>query len=328
MVFNFRPNDDFGVDRVVVVVAQRRQEVHRDHAGHRWCVFHFKQHAARRNVADDGVAVAIQVTTNLHQLSFVEAIMDALVRAHVSAACSRDGPHRSAVVIQNRGQAWNRFAGFHKKMIAQPTMKSKCLRLSTCRIFITYCIRWLLIFDAGSEDGCAMSIIRPFRGHTPQLGDDVFVAENAAVIGDVVVGQASSIWYSATVRGDVMPIRIGTHTSIQDNAVIHVTAGRFGTEIGNRVTVGHGAIIHACVVEDDCLIGMGSVLLDGCRIGRGSLIGAGALVTPGTIIPPGSMVVGSPAKVKREISQQETQWIAFSSQHYVDLARAYIATVG
>jgi len=173
-----------------------------------------------------------------------------------------------------------------------------------------------------------MSIIRPFRGHTPQLAEHVFVAENAAIIGDVSVGQASSIWYSATVRGDVMPIRIGSHTSIQDNAVIHVTAGRFGAEIGSRVTVGHGAIIHACVVEDDCLVGMGSVLLDGCRIGRGSLIGAGALVTPGTIIPPGSMVVGSPAKVKREISQQEIQWIAFSSQHYVDLARAYIATAG
>ena len=171
-----------------------------------------------------------------------------------------------------------------------------------------------------------MSIIRPFRGQAPRLAPDVFVADNAAIIGDVEIGEASSIWYSATVRGDVMPIRIGAFTSIQDNAVIHVTAGRFGTTIGSRVTVGHGAIVHACVVEDDCLIGMGSILLDGCHIGRGSLIGAGALVTPGTVIPPGSMVVGSPAKIKRNISDEETRWIAFSSQHYVELARAYIAT--
>lgn len=123
-----------------------------------------------------------------------------------------------------------------------------------------------------------------------------------------------------------MAITVGAQTSIQDNAVVHVTAGRFGTRIGNRVTVGHSAIVHACTVEDDCLIGMGAILLDGCVIGAGSLIGAGALITPGTIIPPGSMVVGSPGKVKRPISEEERAWIAFSSHHYVELAHAYIAT--
>jgi gamma-carbonic anhydrase len=171
-----------------------------------------------------------------------------------------------------------------------------------------------------------MSIIRSFRGITPTLGTQVFVADNAAIIGDVVIGDHSSVWFSTTIRGDVMPIRIGSSTSIQDNAVVHVTAGRFGTTIGSRVTVGHGAIIHACVIEDDCLIGMGSILLDGCRIGAGSLIGAGALVTPGTVVPPRSMVVGSPARVKRPLTDEETTWIGFSSHHYVELARAYIAT--
>jgi gamma-carbonic anhydrase len=170
-----------------------------------------------------------------------------------------------------------------------------------------------------------MSNLVPFRGHRPALGDGVFVAHNAAVIGEVQVGAHTSIWYSATIRGDVMPIRIGSHTSIQDNAVVHVTSGRFGTTIGSRVTVGHGAIIHACVVEDDCLIGMGSIILDGATIGAGSLIGAGSVVTPGTVVPPGSMVIGSPGRVKRQISDEERRWIAFSSAHYVELARAYIA---
>jgi carbonic anhydrase/acetyltransferase-like protein (isoleucine patch superfamily) len=153
----------------------------------------------------------------------------------------------------------------------------------------------------------------------------VFIAENAAVIGDVVIGESSSIWYSTTVRGDVMPIRIGARTSIQDNAVIHVTSDFSGTDIGNDCTVGHSAIIHACTVEDFCLIGMGSIILDGARIGSGSLVGAGALVTPGTIIPPRSLVIGSPAKVKRPLSEKEREQIDYGAKHYVELARTYLA---
>jgi gamma-carbonic anhydrase len=164
-----------------------------------------------------------------------------------------------------------------------------------------------------------------FKGKYPQIAPSVFVAGNAAVIGDTVIGEGSSVWFSTTIRGDVMPIVIGAGTSIQDNAVVHVTGGRSGTTIGSRVTVGHGAIIHACVVEDDCLIGMGAVLLDGCRIGKGSVIGAGAVITPGTIIAPGSLVVGAPGKVKRSVSVEETRWIADSAIHYVELAHAYIA---
>jgi gamma-carbonic anhydrase len=171
-------------------------------------------------------------------------------------------------------------------------------------------------------------MIRVFDGKRPELGRGVFLAETCAVIGDVVIGDESSIWYSTVVRGDVMPIRIGARTSIQDGTVVHVTSGKFGTQIGNDCTVGHGAIIHACTVEDFCLIGMGATILDGARIGRGSLVGAGALVTPGTDIPPNSLVLGSPARVKREVNAREREQIEYGAVHYVELARQYLAGGG
>ncbi len=170
-----------------------------------------------------------------------------------------------------------------------------------------------------------MSTIRVFAGKRPVIGRGVFVAETAAVIGDVEIGEESSIWYGTTIRGDVMPIRIGARTSVQDGTVVHVTSGKFGTTIGDDCTIGHGAIIHACVVEDLCLIGMGSIILDGARIGRGSLVGAGALVTPGTDIPPDSLVIGSPAKVKRPVNAREREQIAYGAAHYVQLTRVYLA---
>ena len=166
--------------------------------------------------------------------------------------------------------------------------------------------------------------IRPFRGRTPQLGRDVFVADAAAVIGDVVIGDRSTVWYGTVIRGDVMPIRVGAETSIQDNSVIHVTSDVAGTTVGDRVTVGHRVILHACVVEDDCIIGMGSIILDQAVIGRGSIIGAGAVVTPGTVIPPGSLALGAPARVKRPVTDAERAWIASSAAHYVELGRAYL----
>ena len=167
------------------------------------------------------------------------------------------------------------------------------------------------------------AIIRTFAGKTPQIDRSVFLAESCSVIGDVVIGANSSVWYGTVIRGDVMPIRVGERTSIQDNTVIHVTSDFSGTIIGSDCTVGHSAIIHACTVEDFCLIGMGSIILDGARIGRGSLVGAGALVTPGTDIPPGSLVVGSPAKVKRPVNDKEREQIAYGAQHYVELAQRY-----
>jgi gamma-carbonic anhydrase len=171
-----------------------------------------------------------------------------------------------------------------------------------------------------------VAIVRMYGDKRPRIASTAFLAENCAVIGDVEIGEESSIWYSATVRGDVMPIRIGARTSIQDGTVIHVTAGKFGTTIGSDCTVGHGAIIHACTVEDFCLIGMGSIILDGARIGRGSLVGAGALVTPGTDIPPGSLVIGSPAKVKRPVNAKEREQIEYGAAHYVELTRVYLAS--
>ena len=170
--------------------------------------------------------------------------------------------------------------------------------------------------------------IVPFGGKRPTIGRGVFLADTCSVIGDVEIGEETSIWYGTVIRGDVMPIRIGARTSVQDNTVVHVTAGRYGTTIGSDCTIGHGAIIHACTVEDFCLIGMGSVILDGARIGRGSLVGAGALVTPGTDIPPDSLVIGSPAKVKRQINEKEREQIVFGAAHYVELTRRYLAEGG
>src|SRR5690242_15797255 len=120
--------------------------------------------------------------------------------------------------------------------------------------------------------------LRKYMGTTPTVGAGCFIAETAMVIGDTVLGEGTSIWYGAVVRGDQMPIRIGANTSIQDNSVVHVTSGVAGTVVGDRVTVGHSVILHACTVEDDCIIGMGSIILDRSRIGAGSIVGAGALV--------------------------------------------------
>lgn len=172
------------------------------------------------------------------------------------------------------------------------------------------------------------AVIRSFNGKRPQLGRDVFLAETCALIGDVVVGDESSIWYSTVLRGDVMSIQVGARTSMQDGTIVHVTSERFGTTVGNDCTIGHGVILHACTVEDWCLIGMGSTILDGARIGRGSLVGAGALVTPGTDIPPGSLVLGSPARVVRPVNQKEREQIEYAAAHYVEQARRYLAGDG
>ena len=172
------------------------------------------------------------------------------------------------------------------------------------------------------------ALVRVHGGVRPQLGARVFLAETAAVIGDVAIGEDSSIWYGTVLRGDVMPIRVGARTSVQDGTVVHVTAGVAGATIGDDCTIGHAAIIHACTIEDRCLIGMGAILLDGARVGRGSLVGAGALVTPGTDIPAGSLVLGAPAKVKRPINDQEREQIAYGAHHYVELARRYLAESG
>jgi carbonic anhydrase/acetyltransferase-like protein (isoleucine patch superfamily) len=169
------------------------------------------------------------------------------------------------------------------------------------------------------------AIVRSYGAKRPRIGSGVFLAETCAVIGDVVIGDQSSIWYSTVLRGDVMSIRIGARTSVQDGSVIHVTSEQFGTTVGDDCTVGHGVILHGCTIEDFCLIGMGSRILDGARVGRGSLVGAGALITPGADIPPDSLVLGAPAKVVRPVKPSEREQIEYGAVHYVELARRYLA---
>src|SRR3984885_383402 len=158
-----------------------------------------------------------------------------------------------------------------------------------------------------------------FLRKKPRLGKNVFIAKNATVIGDVTLGAHSSVWYGAVLRGDINRIVVGHHTNIQDNAVLHL-ADDFPCILGNWVTVGHGAIVHACKVGDEVLVGMGAVILDGAVIGRRSLIGAKALVTQGTKIPPGSLVLGSPAKVVRELTAKERAGLKLWAAKYAENA--------
>ena len=167
-------------------------------------------------------------------------------------------------------------------------------------------------------------MIKKFQNKQPQLGEDVYVSENAMVIGDVILGDEVNIWFGAVLRGDMHYIKIGNRTNIQDNSVVHVTTGVSPTNIGNGVTVGHGAIIHGCTIEDDCLIGMGAILMDDAIIGEGSLIGAGALIPPNMKIPKNSLVVGSPGKVIRQIKEVEREMITERPQEYIDLASIYL----
>jgi carbonic anhydrase/acetyltransferase-like protein (isoleucine patch superfamily) len=168
-------------------------------------------------------------------------------------------------------------------------------------------------------------LIRGFAGLHPRVDPTAFIADSATVIGDVVVGARSSIWFGAVLRGDVFHIRIGDETSIQDNSVVHVTHGKHATVVGSRVTVGHGVTLHGCTIGDGCIVGMGAVVLDEAKVGEGSIVGAGALVTPGTEIPPRHLAVGTPARVKRPLTDDELAWLADSAKHYVDLIARYSA---
>lgn len=161
-------------------------------------------------------------------------------------------------------------------------------------------------------------------GATPALDGAAFIAANATVHGDVVLGPDASVFYGAVLRGDINVIRIGRGSNIQDNSIVHLSDGH-GTVVGDFVTVGHAATLHGCTVEDGCLIGMGSIILDGARIGAGSIVGAGSLVTMGFSCPPDSMVMGRPAKVVRALKPEEIGAGRRLAEKYVEVARAHAA---
>ncbi len=156
----------------------------------------------------------------------------------------------------------------------------------------------------------------------PKIHPTVFIAQTATVIGDVTIGKDSSVWFSAVLRGDAAPITVGEGTSVQDGAVLHVD-DEIPCSVGNRVTIGHGAIIHGAVVEDDCLIGIGSIILNKAYIGSFSLIAAGALVPEGMEVPPRSVVMGVPGKIVRQVSEADIERIRNGAQNYIERARNY-----
>ena len=158
-----------------------------------------------------------------------------------------------------------------------------------------------------------------FLRKKPKVSPGAYIASTAAVIGDVTLGRCASVWYGAVLRGDINRIVVGHHSNVQDNAVLHL-ADKLPCILGNWVTVGHGAVIHACTVGDQCLVGMGAVILDGAVIGKESIVGAKALVTQGAKIPPGSLVLGAPAKVVRKLTKEERAGLRWWAQKYVDNA--------
>jgi carbonic anhydrase/acetyltransferase-like protein (isoleucine patch superfamily) len=165
------------------------------------------------------------------------------------------------------------------------------------------------------------------KGVTPTLGKDVYVAPNATIIGDVVIGDASSVWFGVVIRGDVFPIRIGARTNIQDNAVVHVTNGKAATTIGDDVTMGHLALVHGCTIGSRCLIGMGSIVLDHAIVEDECFVGAGALVPPGMRVPARSLVVGRPARVIRKLEEADLADIRNAGALYVQYARDFASDV-
>jgi carbonic anhydrase/acetyltransferase-like protein (isoleucine patch superfamily) len=168
-------------------------------------------------------------------------------------------------------------------------------------------------------------MIRPHRGRLPRIHPTAFIDDSAQVIGDVEIGEASSVWMCVVMRGDVHRIRIGDRSNVQDGTVVHAMKDTHPTTVGHDVTIGHAAVIHGCTIEDRCLIGMGAILLNGARIGSGSIVAAGALVVEGMQVPPRSLVMGSPAKVRRTLSDSEVAEIQMYADRYVAYRLDYMA---
>ena len=169
----------------------------------------------------------------------------------------------------------------------------------------------------------SQAIVRSYGAEAPRIAPTSWVAPGAVVVGDVEIGEDSSIWYGAVVRGDVHRIRIGARSNVQDGAVVHVTRERFPTQIGDEVTIGHRAVVHGCTVGDGALIGIGAIVLDGAQIGEGALIGAGAVVTPGFEVEPYGVALGIPARVVRHLADEERRAQRHRTLSYVDTARQH-----
>jgi carbonic anhydrase/acetyltransferase-like protein (isoleucine patch superfamily) len=165
--------------------------------------------------------------------------------------------------------------------------------------------------------------VRAFGAHVPRIHPSCFIETSAQVIGDVVIGEESSVWFNTVIRGDVHSIRIGRRTNVQDLCLIHVSKDRFSTTLGDEVTVGHHVTLHGCAVGSRVLVGMGAVLMDGVEVGDDCLIAGGALLVPGTKIPAGMLAVGSPAKAKRPLTEAERAWLRESAANYVAYGRMY-----
>lgn len=165
-----------------------------------------------------------------------------------------------------------------------------------------------------------MAHIIPVRGFAPSLGKDSWLAPNATLVGDLSMGSKCSVWFNAVIRADVNSIIIGDQVNIQDGAVIHCTFEKTETIIGDRVSIGHNAIVHGCIIEEEVLVGMGAIIMDGARIGKNSIIGAGAVVTQNTIVPPNSVYVGNPAKFKKKVSPELKEVFLRTADNYVKYA--------
>lgn len=172
-----------------------------------------------------------------------------------------------------------------------------------------------------------MSFISSYQDRSPRIHESCFIAPQAVVIGDIEIGQGSNIWYNCVLRGDVNEIRIGENTNIQDGTIVHVATHGQGSYIGDRVTIGHMALIHACTIEDDAFIGMKACIMDGAKIEEGAYVAAGALVTPGKIIKSGQLWAGSPAKYMRDITEDDRKIMDWSWAHYVKLAEKHRASL-
>lgn len=170
-----------------------------------------------------------------------------------------------------------------------------------------------------------MPLIRAYKNILPKIHDSVFVAENAVIIGDVEIGEGSGIWYGCTLRGDVNNIRIGRRSNIQDHTIIHVSSTGQGAYIGDDVTVGHAAVLHACTIGNLAFIGMQACIMDDVMIEDGAMVAAGALVTPGKQIPSGQLWGGSPARYMRDLTEEERDFLPFSAERYARLAQGYLS---